>query len=432
MANNEVISMINDDLLLLEEWWKQCTVNPLPLSDYNNFELGIPLTEDENIVESAKKTRLAQIDHITCGSSFAPLTLESPLLNDLKRQFHFLHWKCDNCPSISYPFAPSVNSIIPQSDALFNPDVIFHVNFQQLMYKILLILRNIIFSQKNDKKVIKLFFTKPTIPFLLNLTNTSRFEYTSDPDQCDIEIVLSPSIITGNLNLRQSALAAYRYVIYDCRLYWPLYTKESYVFQDIIFKNCIFLYSIDYLLGIKSHPLSWALTDDRYLIDTYNDNFRDEEWTIDINTISVIRSMINYLITNVETSENNLYPILTLDNYFDYCSTILYKRWHQLSFYKQILVTSNNEGAYAWIYNDDRKAFSLFAFDEDTEDVERFPLPNDDKKQELEDIVNILLKTYNIKISPGVIYGTTNSYGRISMMCSTTKFTKFIEHLQLY
>ena len=429
MARQEVISMADEEFSLLENWWRQNAVSPIPLSDYNIIGLGVPLAEDDDVIQNTvKQPRLSQLDKTIYGSSFMPLTLNSPLLIDLKRQICFLHWKTDNCPTLDFPFAPALQSLIPFEEDDFDPDILFHVSYQQLMITILSILRNIIISHSICKKsTIKLFFSRPATPFLLKLIKSTKFEYTSDPNECDVEIVSTPSIVTGNLGTRQSAPAAYRYVIYDCRLYWPIYTKDNTFFSNIPFRNSIFLYSIDYLLGIKSHPLSWALIDDNNVIDMYNQIITEEDWNIDLNTVSLVRSMFNYLLNNIESSDVELYPILTLDNYFDYCSTTLQKRWQRLSFYKQIFTSSNIEGGYAWIYNDNKKAFSLFDFDEDIEGVER-----SNERAELDNIVDILLEKYGVKISPGINYGTTNSYGRISMMCSTTKFENFINHLQLY
>ena len=69
----------------------------------------------------------------------------------------------------------------------------------------------------------------------------------------------------------------------------------------------------------------------------------------------------------------------------------------------------------------------MFDFDEDIEGVER-----SNEQSELDNIVDMLHEKYGVKISPGINYGTTNSYGRISMMCSPIKFENFINHLQFY
>src|SRR5581483_1903827 len=231
------------------------------------------------------------------GSHFLPITINSPLLNELKRNLQFLHWKAENCPPLSYPFPDILNSIISVDEDTYVPEIVFHTNFQQLLTTILLLLRNIILKYKNfNKSSIKLFFNMPNVPFLLKLLKTYAFEYTSEPNDCDVEIISTPSIVTGHLNTRQSLPAAYRYVIYDCRTYWPLYTRENNLFSDVLIQNSIFLYSFDYLLGTRSHPLSWALIENKHIADIYNQNIIEQEWTIDLNTISIIRSMLTYLL----------------------------------------------------------------------------------------------------------------------------------------
>src|SRR5581483_2084488 len=134
------------------------------------------------------------------GSHFLPITINSPLLNELKRNLQFLHWKAENCPPLSYPFPDILNSIISVDEDTYVPEIVFHTNFQQLLTTILLLLRNIILKYKNfNKSSIKLFFNMPNVPFLLKLLKTYAFEYTSEPNDCDVEIISTPSIVTGHL-----------------------------------------------------------------------------------------------------------------------------------------------------------------------------------------------------------------------------------------
>lgn len=280
------------------------------------------------------------------------------LLPSLRYQVDFFKYQEER----QHPLAELIKTFRRRVRGDSTPDprfTVFGSGSTQVLHAILLTL-----ALKESRRPLRVGMVAPYYMLMRDLIEmTPGLAFTVDPEEMDVEIVVSPNNPTGN---RATPVSRAKYIIYDHAYDWPTYTP---VLSDDT-QEAISVFTASKLFGVAGLRLGWAHFADEAL-------GRSVERALDLMSIcpnsfalATLSAILNLMLTN------ELYR-----EFFEVHRQLIQQRRAQISRYVTVL---NEHGPYAWIYHPENAVQSLAA--------------------------------RGIEVRPGSLFGATDQYARCSLI----------------
>jgi len=220
------------------------------------------------------------------------------------------------------------------------------------------------------------YIQSPYYDFHINLIRLNGLKLTQNKQEAQVEIITVINNPDGAFNQpKTNAL----YKIYDCAYYYPQFIKNNQFPTFFKNKNDITTFTSSKSISTAGARIGSAYVENDEIAEAMTNYIIDS--TFGISPYS--SAIVTFIYNNIELSD-----ILKI-------KTIIQNRFETL---KLILKDSlqNDQGAYAWI-----------------------------KLKNNMQIVNDL----NVLVKNGKVYGASEDFFRINLMCSTFKFNEFVKRI---
>lgn len=219
------------------------------------------------------------------------------------------------------------------------------------------------------------------------LTYSKWIEVTFDLERTDIdvEIVIDPNNPSGEKRVKCSNAT---YTIYDRAYNWPIYIDP--VSETSCHEHEITVYTMSKCMGMGGIRIGWAFVNNEDLQIEIQQSLLIIGICPNTFGIDAAKCVFSQFINNSKLK----------DSYIQEISNMIKERVKHLENNAYFIIT-NTSGPYAWI-----------------------------KSINGEDISHLLLVKYGIKVYPGTLFGSSNEYARLSLICSDQEFKNAIHRMK--